>query len=901
MTLSESFNFEQYLPVFLNKATESSSPEQYPVDEIHDDSERIARAYVSVEVRDTQGDLVPIDEIRRTMNTWMKRGAPISDEHSNRIVGKGLNWSETEHPKAKKPAISIDYQIHKDYSIDDQVWDEIKSGKRKGLSFGGRATKKATIMKDADSPSGKVRQLAGIETYEVASVFEPANDLAENTHVNFLAKSGNTKYAKETISSDIFSKSYAELNDKERDEVDKKYRGVRKALDLAESMAKQIRKTKEHDGFMVEAEEHPEFTVTQVKRIVADHLAEDPAYYDRESVEKRKLEKGSAPDDDDMEKGGPGSGPKKGNSNMGYGPSYGKYQQEMDDQWRNSPNKEERDSYPDHLKSEDVDKKRIYLKPGEQAPKGARVQQGAHGGQYYETGGQDPNTEDRSGGRGTRKYPGYGEGQHGPGKVTRLPEQKPTAQKPSAGQGKPSSNADLKHFSAVKDTLHPKLHARYESLVGEEGMDPISAATKALTEHIQSGPPQKPSETFPYSGQAENRGNTKPSFTGQSNQETQQLKDEALNVAQGMGLKPESIGKTPADWHYFIVGAGKKSPVKNPQTLSTSPVATQKPNVHINTGRAISADAQRPVAPTEKLPKHFIKDPDAKNREKRFFQGMQKPSYSPSEAFGGGAKPSAPTAKPGKTIIGRKDGNYLVQTFDGVLEYQPNEMDEIYGDSSWKTQKIPQYKPRQVVGRSHNGNYYVNTNDGVMEYTSSEMDELGFQKTPPTESQARQRGQSSNPKYKTTYKLQERVMVPRNSPTSLAGKNGYVTQVNYANDGEPMYEVTTDDGKKWDFLQSEFEDDTDPEDDSEDNFSTMSRNKNKSLYKIITLPKGGKQVLEVEFPDGQRQALNLSKLKLSDDVRKSLYRLMSPTSKANLLTKKCDEILKSLRSSKKFK
>ncbi len=172
-----------------------SKATQFPIDELLDEDERLVRGYVTVEIKDSQGEIVPVKGmkgLKRAMNKWVDRGAIITDSHSNRVVGKGLNWAEKIHPKNGKPAIQIDYKIHKDYSIDDQVWDEIKSGKRKGLSFGGRALDEPTIKRGEDG-EGPVKELGNFEAYEMASVEDPANKLAENVAVNFLAKSSSDK------------------------------------------------------------------------------------------------------------------------------------------------------------------------------------------------------------------------------------------------------------------------------------------------------------------------------------------------------------------------------------------------------------------------------------------------------------------------------------------------------------------------------------------------------------------------------------------------------------------------------------------------------------------------------------------------------------------------------------
>lgn len=169
--------------------------EQFPLDEIVNEDDRIARGWMSVEVRDSDDEIIPITDLKRSMNTLMKRGGFVTDQHTNRVVGKILTWKEGKHKKSNKDGIIIDYQIFKDYSVDNIVWDEIKSKKRKGLSFGGRALDKPKMKNDADTGE-PIKELKGIEAYEVASVTEPANQLSENVAVNFLAKSGNEESEK---------------------------------------------------------------------------------------------------------------------------------------------------------------------------------------------------------------------------------------------------------------------------------------------------------------------------------------------------------------------------------------------------------------------------------------------------------------------------------------------------------------------------------------------------------------------------------------------------------------------------------------------------------------------------------------------------------------------------------
>lgn len=182
--------------------------EQFPIDEILNKDQRIVKGWLSVEVKDRDGELVPVAELKKTLNTWMMRGGFITDQHTNRVIGKSLRWYEDKHKKSGKQGVVIEYQIFKDYTVDDEVWKEIKDGTRKGLSFGGRATGQATMEKDEDS-GGMARKLAGIEAYEVASVTEPANQLADNIAVNFMAKAFDKRNSEEIKLMTDLQKGYA--------------------------------------------------------------------------------------------------------------------------------------------------------------------------------------------------------------------------------------------------------------------------------------------------------------------------------------------------------------------------------------------------------------------------------------------------------------------------------------------------------------------------------------------------------------------------------------------------------------------------------------------------------------------------------------------------------------------
>ena len=57
--------------------------------------ERFFEGLLTVEMKDKQGEVTIVDELYKVLPIWMDRGAPISDTHSNRIIGKGINFART--------------------------------------------------------------------------------------------------------------------------------------------------------------------------------------------------------------------------------------------------------------------------------------------------------------------------------------------------------------------------------------------------------------------------------------------------------------------------------------------------------------------------------------------------------------------------------------------------------------------------------------------------------------------------------------------------------------------------------------------------------------------------------------------------------------------------------------
>ena len=151
--------------------------------------ERYFEGLLTVQMKDKQGEVTIVDELYKVLPVWIDRGAPISDTHTNRIVGKGINYSRTtvkSDDGAILPAIKITGKIFKNYELDNVIWNKIKNNEYKGLSFGGatRSARSPIKMKDGSTAYA----LSDLEHYEVAVCADPAVPMAIITDFNQIAK-----------------------------------------------------------------------------------------------------------------------------------------------------------------------------------------------------------------------------------------------------------------------------------------------------------------------------------------------------------------------------------------------------------------------------------------------------------------------------------------------------------------------------------------------------------------------------------------------------------------------------------------------------------------------------------------------------------------------------------------
>lgn len=154
-------------------------------------AERLLVTWASVDIKDKAGEKIPIEDIIEQQETLLKRNGPVSDTHTNKIIGQTIAFKVLEHPKSKTLGVLHLQRFFDDYDIDNQIWSEIVSGERTGSSVGGyRQGVKQGYDEVTDEPVVELQDFTQLET---ASVVDPCNPLALNEAFSVVAKSNSTK------------------------------------------------------------------------------------------------------------------------------------------------------------------------------------------------------------------------------------------------------------------------------------------------------------------------------------------------------------------------------------------------------------------------------------------------------------------------------------------------------------------------------------------------------------------------------------------------------------------------------------------------------------------------------------------------------------------------------------
>lgn len=212
--------------------------------------ERLYVTWASVDMVDNAGERIPIQDIIDKQETLLKRNGPVSDMHTNKVVGQTLAYKVLENPNSKTTGVLHLEKVFNDYALDDKVWEEIVSGERAGASVGGTSSG-MDIEMDANGKAVKV--IEDFEHFETASVYRGCNPLALNEAYSLVAKSAIPGGLAE-------GKTLKDIADKH-------------GVDLANTEAALAK------GIKVEMEHTSDEKVA--KEIAMDHLFEDIKYYEK--------------------------------------------------------------------------------------------------------------------------------------------------------------------------------------------------------------------------------------------------------------------------------------------------------------------------------------------------------------------------------------------------------------------------------------------------------------------------------------------------------------------------------------------------------------------------------------------------------------------------------------------
>lgn len=162
---------------------------------VYDEEARMVGGWASVELKDSDGQIVPIDTLEKLMPIWINRGAPIQFQHSNKQIGRAVNWFKLKHPSGAE-GIYLMYKIFKDYPFEKEIWEGIKGGKYSGLSIGGMG-KGGPLTKDELGQVGESLKINSL--FEVSVCEQPANPYALNTMANLIAKTHKSEEYKKYL------------------------------------------------------------------------------------------------------------------------------------------------------------------------------------------------------------------------------------------------------------------------------------------------------------------------------------------------------------------------------------------------------------------------------------------------------------------------------------------------------------------------------------------------------------------------------------------------------------------------------------------------------------------------------------------------------------------------------
>jgi len=245
--------------------------------------DRLYVTWATVDVRDSQGEIVPIEEVINEEDTYLERGGSITDTHSNNVIGKVLAYKVMMHPKANKMGVLHLAKIYNHNKLDDKVWTETVNGERYGSSIGGFSTNDYYAVEPDTGRKTKVR--SGFAHTETANVLgDPANPFATNEAFSLVAKDKNSESLKKKENTEEINKT--NKGDLIMDEkVDQRFSNLEKSVSEITTLVKSLVDVKKQEE---EPEEDKDMEDKEAKKVKKQEEEKDQP---KDSKEDNKVEK----------------------------------------------------------------------------------------------------------------------------------------------------------------------------------------------------------------------------------------------------------------------------------------------------------------------------------------------------------------------------------------------------------------------------------------------------------------------------------------------------------------------------------------------------------------------------------------------------------------------------------
>ena len=131
-------------------------------------------SWASTEIRDADGELVPIETIENNMEQFIRNGGTVHDSHTNVVIGNIWGWEKRHNDVYGEDGIVVYFNINHDGEVAERARDDILSGRKNSMSIGAEAPRGGYKCDDR----GCYVERDVTDLYEISICETPANQSA---------------------------------------------------------------------------------------------------------------------------------------------------------------------------------------------------------------------------------------------------------------------------------------------------------------------------------------------------------------------------------------------------------------------------------------------------------------------------------------------------------------------------------------------------------------------------------------------------------------------------------------------------------------------------------------------------------------------------------------------------